>query len=328
MGGNAIKGAFTRRYEKKEFENILPVILEKAKKLFSDAKSTTYFKSKQNFGDADVLCLVDKPITINIKDWIIEEFGSKEVVQNTHVYSFEYNELQVDFILVPTSEWETTQVYYSYNDLHNLIGKISHRFGLKWGYRGLVYSYKIDGKKLGDITITKDYKKALSFLGFDVERYDKGFDSLQEIFDYVVSSKYFIPRVFDFDTLNRINRERDQKRPTYKSFVDFIQPLKENNDSYYYFYKDKKVYLGLIDFHFPGFLKEYRNLEKKEERKRKVHSLYNGNLLMEKFKISGKELGLAMNKFKKEFESLEKMEDWILENDTETILEIFYNKVF
>lgn len=313
MGGNAIKSVFTRRYQKEEFDQILPIILEKAKKLFSDAKSTVYFKSKESFGDADILCLVDKPITVDIKQWIIDEFGSKEVVQNSHVYSFEYNELQVDFILTPLSAWETSQVYFSYNDLHNLIGKISHRFGLKWGYKGLVYSYKIDGKKLGDIVITTDYRKALAFLGFDVERYDQGFDSIQEIFDFVVASKYFIPKVFDFDTLNRINRERDSKRTTYAGFVEFIQPLKEKNDEFYYFYSDKKVYLGLIDFHFPGFMRKYRDLEKKEERKREIHSLYNGKIVMEWFGIEGKELGAVLTYFKSLFGSLEEMEDFILE---------------
>lgn len=328
MGGNAIKGAFTRRYQKDEFDKILPVILEKAKKLFGDAVSTTYFKSKESFGDADILCLVDKPIDIDIKQWIIEEFQSKEVVQNSHVYSFEFQELQVDFILTPTSAWETSQVYFSYNDLHNLIGKVAHRFGLKWGYKGLVYKYAIDGKKLGEFVVTTDYRKALAFLGFDVARYDATFDNLQEIFDFVTASKYFNPWMFDFETLNRINRERDQKRATYAAFVEHVAPMKElGKEHYHYFYHDKKAYLALIDESFPGFLRKYRELEKKEERKRAVHALYNGRLIMEAYPaLTGKFLGAAMYAFSESFANLESMEDWILEtNDTEKILEHFAN---
>lgn len=325
MGGNAIKNVVTRRYQKEEFDVILPIILEKAKKLFSEAVSTTYFKSKDSFGDADILCLVDKPINIDIKKWIIEEFNSKEVVQNTNVYSFEYNELQVDFILTSLSNWKTSQVYYSYNDLHNLIGKVAHKFNLKWGYKGLMFVYRIDGKVLGEICLTKDHKLALQFLGFDVARYEQGFDKLDEIFDFVTSSKYFNPWLYDFETLNRINRERDRKRKTYASFVEHVAPMKEKGkDAFHYFYADKKVYLGHIDFNFPGFLKQYRELEKKEERKRKIALLFNGNLLMTYFGITGKELGKAINDFQNLFESKLAMEEYLLGiNDIGKILQKF-----
>lgn len=325
MGGLAIKNAVTRRYQKDEFDAILPIILEKAKKLFSDAVSTTYFKSKDSFGDADILCLVDKPITVNVKDWIINEFNSKEVVQNSHVYSFEFNELQVDFILTPLSSWETSKIYFSYNDLHNLVGKIAHKFGLKWGYDGLIMPYRIDGKMLGEVVVTKDHREALAFLGFDVARYDDGFDNLDQIFDFVTSSKYFNPWMFDFETLNRINRERDKKRKTYASFVEHVAPMKERGiEAYHYFYTDKRVYLGLIDHYFPGFLKEYRQLEKLEERKRAVHELCNGNLFMKHFDISGAELGTAIGNFEKHFGSRKLLEDYVLAtNNSMEILEKF-----
>lgn len=325
MGGNAIKGAFTRRYQKEEFDKILPVILEKAKKKFTDAKSTTYFKSKESFGDADILVLVDKEINFNIKEWIIEEFQSKEVVTNGHVYSFEFNELQVDFILTPLRNWETSQIYFSYNDLHNLIGKVAHRFGLKWGFQGLEFTYNVNGKELGVITVTKDYKKALEFLGFDVDRYDLGFNNLDEIFDFVTSSKYFNPWMFDFEIMNRTNRERDMKRTTYASFVEHVSPMKEKGiETYHYFYSDKKVYLGLIDFHFPGFLKQYRKLEKKDERKTAISELFNGRMVMEQYKLEGKALGEALNTFKMYFANTNEYEDYILEtNNTAEILQKF-----
>lgn len=325
MGGLALKNTFTRRYQKEEFDAILPVILEKAKKIFPDAVSTTYFKSKDSFGDADILCLVDNPITVDIGDWLVKEFDSKEVFQNSHVYSFEFRELQVDFILTPKSNWETSKVYFSYNDLHNLVGKVAHKFGLKWGYDGLKYPYRMDGKNLGDVTVSKDYRAVLDFLGFDVARYDAGFDSLREIFDFVTSSKYFSPWMFDFESLNRINRERDKKRATYAAFVEHVAPMKERGaESYHYFYSDKKAYLGLIDHYFPGFLRSYRELEKKEERKRAVAALYNGNLLMQRFPLSGKDLGSAMGTFEKSFGSKADMEEWILKtNDQDIILEQF-----
>lgn len=46
MGGLAIKNAYTRRYSKKEYEEIVPEIIEKAKTLFTDARDTRYYFRK------------------------------------------------------------------------------------------------------------------------------------------------------------------------------------------------------------------------------------------------------------------------------------------
>lgn len=323
MGGLAIKNAYTRRYSKQEYDNILPEIIDKAKLLFTDAKDTRYYFSKDSFGDADILCLVDKPIEIDITQWIYDTFDSKEVVKNSSVYSFEYKELQVDFILTPLRNWETSYTYFSFNDLHNLIGKIAHKFHLKWGFDGLRFVYRLNDKKLGEINVTKDYKEALSFLGFDVERYDKGFETLQDIFEYVKNSKYFNPWLFDLEKLNRINRERDKKRNTYSKFLEFVEPLKYNTsiEDYYYFYHDKSVYLGLIDHYFPGFLREYRLLEKKEQRVRSISEKFNGRMLIHEFNVTGKDLGALLSNFKNSFDSVFDYEEYILNNDIQVILD-------
>lgn len=320
MGGNALQ-TFTRRYERTEFEQILPEIISKVKQKFTDAKSTKYYFEKESFGDADILVLVDKPINFDIKEWLYAEFNTKEIFVNNSVYSFEYKELQVDLILISKKHWETAYEYYAFNDLHNLLGKLCHKFGLKWGWQGLVYPYRIEGKTLGDITVSMDYKQVLKFIGLDVERYDKGFSNLTEIYEYVISSPYFNPKLFDYENLNYVNRKRDRKRSTYSGFLEYIEPIR--NKEYFYFYHKKSAYLGLIDYYFPGFLRKYRELEKIEQRKKEVSEYYNGNLLMKYFHISGPELGKYMGNFLNHFGTKEKMEDWILENKTTVCMEKF-----
>jgi len=316
MGGKALKNCITRRYQKEEFLIITPIIKNKLLKIFSKCDMPKYYRNKESFGDADFICCIDNHFNLDIKQFIIDEFQSKEIFQNSHVYSFEYNELQVDIILTPKSSYETSLNYHCWNDLNNLIGKIAHKFGLKHGYDGLIMPYRIDGKMLGEVVVSKDYRKSLAFLGFNVERYDAGFDNLNEIFDFVTSSKYFNPWMFDFETLNRINRERDKKRATYAAFVEHVAPMKEKGkEAYPYFYSDKRVYLGLIDHYFPGFLKEYRQLEKLEERKRAVSALYNGNIVMRHFDLSGATLGAAIGEFEKYFSSRKLLEDYVLETD-------------
>lgn len=294
--------------------------------LFSDAVVTKSYSCKESFGDADILCLVDNPIDIDIETWIYDNMQSKEVVKNSHVYSFEYKELQVDFILVSKKNWETSIVYYSYNDLHNLVGKIAHRFGLKWGHEGLTYDYKIDDKSLRRIIISKDYKKSLDFLGFDSNRYDKGFENINEIFKFIINSKYFNPWNFDLANLNKINRDRDKKRKTYNLFLETIESLKnKSNEKWYYFHRNKEFYLGLIDFHFPGFMKKYRELELLELEKRKIHDLFNGNLIMQYWpNLKGKELGNVISKFYSYYASKEDANNKILElNNTDQIMSLF-----
>lgn len=264
----------------------------------------------------------------DLKEWIRTTFDSKEVVQNTTVYSFEYKELQVDFILTPQENWESAQTYFSYNDIHNLIGKLFHSVGLKWGQDGLRYVYRIDGKVLGEINLTTSYEEAFKLVGLDPKTYTDGFDDLVDMFKYVVTSPFFNPVKYDLENLNRINRERDKKRKTYAAFIEYIEPLRENE--YRYFYPDKKVYLGLIDHYFPGFLKKFRELEVIEERKRNIHALYNGNLIMQRYAIQGKELGKAMTDFVNNFYTTQGttdyslFEDWLLDlNDSNKILHHF-----
>ncbi len=322
MGGLAIKNAFTRRYSKEEFENIIPDILEKARRIFPEAVSTQAYRDKDSFGDADILCLSDGSVNIDIKQWIYDTFQSKEVVQNTTVYSFEYKELQVDFILTPPKNWESAQTYFSYNDIHNLIGKLFHTLGLKWGQDGLRYVYRRDGKVLGEIAITTDYREAFPLVGLAPSVYTRGFDNLVQMFDYVMTSPYFSPKKYDLENLNKINRDRDKKRKTYQAFMAYIEPLREKE--YRYFYPDKRVYLGLIDDHFPGFLKKYRDLEIIDERRTYINGFYNGRIVMDSTGLSGKDLGAAMTKFEEHFGGRPGLDYYVeLTEDSGLIMEKF-----
>jgi len=321
MGGRALKNTFTRRYNRAEYELIIQDIVEKAKGLFSEVSPTKFYRHKESFGDADVLCLIDKPININIREWLIKTFNSKEVFHNGNCYSFEYHEFQVDFILVGKEDWETSKVYYSYNDLFNFVGKIAHQYNLKFGADGLKFVYYHEGKKLGKIYLTKDHHEALTFLGFDPVRYDQGFDTLEEVFEYVVKSKYFNPWIFDLENSNKINRDRDKKRASYNAFIEYIKPYKETEkDVYYYFHKEREVYLGLINYIFTHFFKEYNLLAKKEQERKAVSQKFNGDIIKEKFNLTGKNLGDALKKFYATFQSNQSFNDYILANEQEAIL--------
>lgn len=284
--------------------------------------STQAYRNKDSFGDADILCLSDGSVNTDIKKWIYDTFDSKEVVQNTTVYSFEYRELQVDFILTPPKNWESAKTYFSYNDIHNLIGKLFHTIGLKWGQDGLRYVYRVDGKILGEISLTTSYAEAFPLVGLDPSVYAAGFDDMVDMFKYVLTSKFFHPSKYDLENLNKINRDRDKKRKTYQAFMQYIDPLRGNE--YMYFYPDKRVYLGLIDSHFPGFLRNYRELEILEERRRLIGTFFNGDIVMSRTGLSGKDLGVALKNFEKYFGDKSRLDRYVLSvQDTDVIMDMF-----
>jgi hypothetical protein len=130
MGGNALKSIETRRYEMDEFYALWPILREKVQKHFkTEAELVISYHDKDSFGDMDIIVLNDRnmPTPEEIKRILTEDFGASEIHQNSTIYSFDFNELQIDLIFTPTSNWETSQVFFAYNDLGNLMGKIFHK---------------------------------------------------------------------------------------------------------------------------------------------------------------------------------------------------------
>jgi len=323
MGGTAIKTITTRRYSVEEYERLLPEILDMSKGMFSKMHPTTYFKSKDSFGDMDILCLIDKEESEYI-ELIKNTFNPRGISKNHNVISFEYKDLQIDFILTIEENWETSKIYYSYNDLSQYIGKIANQFGLKFGVEG--FKYKVGNV---NVIITKDHNLALQFLGFNSDRYNKGFDSMDEIYEFVMSSKYFHPDFFKLENLSKVQQERDSRRKNYMRFLELMELSKVKKP---FFYPDPIVYLGKVEEYFPGFLENLHSItsklqsekERQKEKYNKIYSLYNGLILKEKLGISSVDLGLYMMNFREFFGSKDLLDDYIYSTDNqETIIEKF-----
>lgn len=286
----------------------------------------SYYRNKETHGDLDILILNDGNLG-NIRDKIAKEFETDFIYSNGNVYSFPFENYQIDIIPTPTKFWETSKTFFDYDPTGNLMGKIAHKFGLKYGFCGLVYPFRnFSGRISADIIISKDSRKIFNFLDFDYDRYLKGFDTLDEIFNYIISSKYFNVENFKIENLRHIDRKRNAKRSTYQKFLTFIN---ENNiKSNFEFDKDKSIYLTKINNCFPeiNFLTKLKELKLKDEENKLIAEKFNGNLIMEKFSsLKGKELGLAIRNFKDSFETTEKFKEYILKFSTEEILKDFEN---
>lgn len=303
MGGNALKSTFTRRYEKKEFFVLWEELKEKLKSAFdTDVELVVSLNNKEDFGDMDILVLNygQIPRPEEIKKILEDEFNANEVFRNSTIYSFDYKELQVDLIFTPTRNWETSQIFFAYNDLGNLMGKIFHKLGLSYGFEGLKYIYRInDSRILEEFVVSKDMPKIFSFIGLSWERFQEGFDEVEDIFEYVISSPYFEPSSFYLENLDQKNRKRNKKRKNYALFVQYIEEKfgKDDKDrsKRYHYDPDKEKYWPMIHEHFKDdidFLGKLEKLNKKEEYRLNVAAKYNGRIIMELIpELSGAELG-------------------------------------
>lgn len=299
MGGQALKNTFTKRYSKEEYKRLEDAVQTRLKSLKIKSRVPKAFGAKETFGDLDVLILAESLHGKNMIDVIEDHFAPNEIYHNSSVYSFDYKEFQIDFILVKTKYYDTSYHYYSYNDLGNLIGRISYQMGFRYGHYGLKLVYRHpDGGRKFEMILSQNTFDILQFLGFKPDVYADGFNELHDIFDYVIESEYFNPKIFQYEALNHQNKTRNKKRVNYAGFLEYVKNIKIKNP---YEYKDKDYYVKMAEDYFGLNIVEQINSWKKEvEVDKEIAKKFNGHLIMEHVPtLKGKELGHAITNFKK-----------------------------
>lgn len=327
MGVRALKqyGVVTERKSTIDFERIGKEI---SSKFEEDLQVETFiskcYRNKETHGDLDLLVKIDQKFNhkhINLYDYIKETFKPNAIYSNSGVNSFDYQEFQIDIIPIRESNWVTAKTYFSYDPLGNLMGKVFHKFGLSYGWDGLKYKFRnFNGNLSEDITISKDPEKIFSFGDYNYNRFLEGFNEMEEIFEFVLESKYFDNNNFKIENFNHTDRKRNIRR---SSFNAFIQYLEDNQiERRYNFNKNKRNYIDYIDSFFPetNFKNKLRILEEKNELNKQLANKFNGKIIMSWFpNLLGKELGDTITNFKKSFGGKENYNEFILNNDLDEI---------
>lgn len=297
MGGNIFKN--TRRLDKAEFEPYQEEVVSILKNQYENVQPTLYYRNKESFGDLDII--IQKPMFEKIVfelPWRV--FGAKQFSYNGDIASFCYQDFQVDCIFVDPEHFQTAVFYFSYNDLNNLVGRIAHKFGLKFGWDGLKYLIRSEsGHHAKEIQLSYRPRDIYEFLNLDYDRYKQGFDDLEDIFKFVSSSKFFNSDSYEYENLNHENRARNKKRKTYQAFIEWLSLNKQNLPNYQ-FSKNKSDYLIRIHNHFihSDLLGQLKNHAKYVALMDENRSKFNGDLVREWSGLEGKELGSAISEFK------------------------------
>jgi hypothetical protein len=274
MGGNLIVSQFgmePKRLDKEAYDRLGEEVLNKIESSYPKWHNMCIIPSyydKEDFGDLDVL--IEKSPFVDYREFIKHVFEVDQISHNAGVYSFPYEGFQIDLITMDSRIWHAARAYFSWNDCGNLCGRCFHQLGLKYGHNGLTYlirDYTIgvsddpNGEVLGEASICVKPKQILEFGGFDYKQFEKGFNTLEEMFDWVARSDHFNSEDYDFDKLNHINRTRNRKRSSYAYFVEW---LKENKQNYPCFtpFEDKRLYIPTIVKTFPAFQDDLDNARK------------------------------------------------------------------
>lgn len=202
-------------------------------------------------------------------------------------------------------------LYVLNSEIENYIKK-GYKMGMIKKYDNIIKGYlkyrpdglyaiifnKSQSRKLDEILLTKDVNKMFSFLGLDVNRKYNGFDTLEEIYDWIISCKYFKPQIFFLENLNQDDRKRNKKRPTFNKFLEYIKDFQFDNEKL-----TNDISVDLIDQSFPEvhFMEQIIALRKLDDENQKSKEIFNGKLVIEWTGLSGKKLGDVMKEFKTQY---------------------------
>ena len=227
MGGNALKklGIDTKRIPRAQYCELEAEVREILERYFEHVDVPHQLPSKPDFGDVDfVVCAPKAQRTYeHIRTALCQEFGSKASVVNGNVISFEYKDFQCDLIHFPThSQQQACVAFFSWPDLGNILGVIARSLGFSLGMHGLSLRVSLPEElvkvsSVRKVALTDSLEETISFLGYNVEKWKKGFDNEQDIVQYALNGKYVCADVLD--SLNRNDRKRSSLRPMFQLFL-------------------------------------------------------------------------------------------------------------
>jgi hypothetical protein len=313
MGGNAFKDKTVRLSPAEYFDYSTEVKLT-LMSLFSgrEIRIVPAYATKPDFGDLDLLMESDNLPPTWMKD-IQEAFEVEESFKNGEVFSFLYRNFQTDVILASKSHYSFAFNYLAWNDLGNLIGRVAHKAHLKFGHRGLTYPFRDGNYLIDDILVTQDFNAALRFLGYDAARFQAGFETLEDIFEYATSTPYFNRYAYALENLSHVMRVRDRKRPTYQRFVQWLEtnprlspPIKRTPEEW----------LAEAIRVFPDFEERLADAKYKEAQRKIIKHRFNGQIVRDLTGLEDKALGAFIQYLKGQ---LPDFNGFILANDSATI---------
>lgn len=227
MGGSALKNCILKRLPRPAYKAVEVAVLESVRRQFPRVEVPPYLDTKLDFGDVDLVCQFFEGWRSKI-EVLAAEWSSAEVVTGPGTASLERDGFQIDLIVVPEIEFECSVDYFSYGDAGGILGQVAKNLGLKLGQKGLtifVNDAEIADRKLGSVTLSRDYNAILPYLGYDAAVWRSGFRTETDLFQFLSSSPYASRDLWEPSGFDRDNRKRLLKRPSFQRWMEYVLML-------------------------------------------------------------------------------------------------------
>lgn len=337
MGGNIFQNL--NRITKDEFDSLYEDVSTKLKQNIFSKESKLFLtrsvKNKSSFGDMDIITQSD--YLKNDYQQIIRNvfnLSTEELVKNGNVVSFKYKNFQIDLLLSPDDIFQNMVDYFSWNDLSNLMGRVTHKHGLKFGHDGTYLTLRDDTYQIGQVLVTKSTKDLCDYMGWDFCEWGHGFDNMEDAFLWLVQTPYFNKEIFSFENRNSESARRDKKRPNYKAFLSWIE-TQDNLTKYNYSstsgkfgYVCREPFYTMICEKFPHVKIQTELLMFAYEKQKRFKEKFNGDIVSNITGLEFQELGKFMKYCRETFDKYPYLVDWIVSDGFgERHRELFINSL-
>lgn len=296
---------------------------------------------KETFGDLDVLYKLNPGSSFVMIDYIREKFSPVQIVTNGDVISWSYESssnpglfYQID--MIKCGNLNMAKFYFSYGDLGNIVGRMTKFWGLKFGHDGLwvivdtnlIKTYaKLDLNPQTQLLLSTNPQEICKYLDLDWDQWVSGFVDLNQIFQWVKSSKFYSPQIYSYS--NYSHRQKQETRPMYSDFIKSIDFSSSNVKSKPTEQADLIDSIKLDAIGYFGKSKELDLIIQEEEFKQRRKEKFNGNKLIS-MGLAPSELGKFIPEFKK-FVELTRgcaWDQWLDTTSQEQIDWLIYQQIF
>lgn len=296
MGGKAFKDA-VRINSKEEYQNLFNEQKEIFNHITNDLYLPRQLTSKTSFGDLDIILskdyidqIAEKLESLDFPLLITRNKLTEEITYNVISYLYD-NKYQVDLIFINNDSINYAIDYFSFGDQGNISGMLLRKYSVKNSFTGLYFIYRQDnGNYKKDILIFDKYEDYLKLLDLDVQKFNEGFNTQEEVFEWITSSSFFESNIYELKKLNNKRRSRDSKREYYTNFLKYL------SDKDLPYESNKFLKLDTEEFK-----QRYIECDLEYEELKQFKNKFNGFLVTNLRKLEGESLGKFMSNFRKEY---------------------------
>ena len=242
MGGKAFSHGSnqlsTPRMPTAVYTSLRDQYLARLATLYEQVTSPIEAPEKDTYGDIDFLVAAPKSdLSIKALEELLNARASISISKCVRSFAVPYPGSFTDYVQVDlhrcqpeTFHWELFQ--NSHGDMWNLIGTSIRPFGLTANNTGFYLRIgKIENvdRRKSMLFLTSDPSRVLAFLGLDESQYWKPFKTLDALYTYVTTSRFFLPEQYERDILKSSDRKRSAQRVIFRTFMDEWLPARRSH---------------------------------------------------------------------------------------------------